>query len=335
MVILLLLCPAVCVLLTNPYLISSPVSEITRQFNAVRSITSSAVDVRSNWSTFDGFIARQFSGSTSGVEAMPVAAWIGLTVWGLATGMFIIGGTRETRWIRLFSFAFLAVTGLLLLLTPVYRSNSLYNRYLLNGTWVLMALPIFGLSIAAHAQSRVCRIVVGALACAVLAAVAVRTDSLFHAVERTNARFAPRTSLDLRQTRNQAVQYLIDHHADTNLETKVLVDQHGYFDLAALRQAGLDPIFDNCITLSSVAWALPTGSYAILAVKDGDYEIEPRWAGLWEEQLRIKYVAYQHYIATLPELFQAGHGQMKLLSWQPPAATDRVTLTLLTVDNAL
>jgi hypothetical protein len=330
MVMLLLLCLIGCLLLTNPYLISAPVSEITRQVNVLRSLSTEAIDVRSNWSVFYSFIARQFSGSSLGAEASPVAVWISLTIWGLASGMYIIGGTRETRWIRLFSFAFLLGAGLLMLLIPVYRSTSLYHRYFLNGTGVLVALPILGLSVVAHGQSRVWRTVVGALVCAALAAVAVRADSLLHSAHAAKSSLAPHTGLDLRHSRNQAVQYLIDHHAVSDVTSKVLVDQHGYFDLAALRAAGLEPVFINCLTFSDVLRALPDGRYAILSVS-GDYEIEPRWAGIWDPPLRAQYDAYLKSIAALPRLYLAGTSRMKLLYWGPSAAEDIVTVSVITV----
>jgi hypothetical protein len=81
---LLLLCFVGSILLSDPYLLVGPVAEITQQIAVVRSITAAAVDVPQNWTIFGTFVARQFSTSSAGAAATPIALWSGGIVWVLA-----------------------------------------------------------------------------------------------------------------------------------------------------------------------------------------------------------------------------------------------------------
>lgn len=330
MILLAGLCLSGSVIFTNPYLLEAPVAEIGNQVRVVRSLSSATVDVASNWSNISPFFHRQFSTSTGGSHASLLLFWSGVAYWVISASLLPIAGPRGLARHRSLVFALLATTGALLLLIPIYRSTALYHRYFLNGASVLMLLPIFGLALATKAGTRLVRVTAGILAAILIVIVALRAVSLRQSVAEINIRTASNPDLDSSHSRNRAVQHVIDHLPRANFSKKVLIDQHGYFDLAALRTAGLDPIFVNCINWSERIRALPHGNYILVAVS-GDYEIEPRWLGLWEHTLRAQYDTYIREITALPVLFRTGTARMKLLDWKPPAPDDLVIIAELTI----
>ncbi len=309
--------------LTNPYLIASPISEIQRQLQNAQNLTRAAADLSINCSILLSFLGRAFSFSASGATSTIFIVYLGSLGLIVASGLALAAPGRRP-WLNRISIVLVALSpGIVLIAVPILRSTQLYERYFLNGLSSLLAAALLGIVIAIRSNRRY-YILLGALAGLVIfIGVPVRMLALSKQASELRGGLAPETHLDLRYSRNRAVQFLLAH---PNPQRVVLVDQHAYFDLRAIKDSGFEAKQINCLNFEDVFRSLPPGNYFVVYAP-GDYEIEPRWVGLWTPPTRKAYDTYIDTLSALPPIKSFPGKRMRLLDWRPPLPSDEIRVS--------
>jgi hypothetical protein len=234
---------------------------------------------------------------------------------------------RDRPWIVRTTIAAIGIVTIAVLFSiPVMRASVFYDRYLLNGISVLHAGAGVGLMAAVvYARNRTLRRSSYVLFTALLLVAVTRNIIISNEARRGSGQLDKITHLDASYTRNRAVLNAI---ANSGFSKTILIDQHAYFDLRALKQAGMQPRWINLDDYQQVIASLPPGRYLVLYAT-GDYIIEPTWMGHWPQELRTKYDGYMAFMKALPVEHDYPGEKMKLLDWRPPQSNDWITLARL------
>jgi hypothetical protein len=326
-------CFAATLLATNPYLVATPRLEVEKQASIVIALQG-AVNGSNNLSALWDFFGANFALTPAadvitshGAIAICLGALVALSLLPL----LFRGALSWSQ--RIACLVIVVVADGALFALPVRNSSVIYPRYFLNGWGALLAVAGCGLSVylGRVARSRRVILVITALALVLcISAVGLRFHQIRKLEVSVSRHLDPQFHLDIRQSRNAATLEALRVAKSGEFAATVLIDQHAYLDLRAFILAGLKPLYINAHNSQDVIRGLPAGRYLTLFTR-GDYEIQPRWVGLWPDSIRAKYAAYLDMLTHQPGIWERSGPLTKLLDWRPPQPTDNMTLAVVSV----
>jgi hypothetical protein len=324
-------CFTATLLITDPYLIVSPVRELGKQASVIASLQGD-VSIERNIEALWHFLGANFSLRPEldviGAHGI-LAACVGmLLIFGLLPALI---GMHLSRWRRLAAGILVIGTVAALFVLPIRNSTTLYERYFLNGWGAILAAAGCGLSAALMGASRSAR-VVGAIACVMMIPIVGVMGQRFGRIRELEVSVAealdPRFHLDTHDARNLLTLEAIRDVTGGAFSNTILIDQHSYLDLRPFLVTHLRPVYVNAWNYQDVVKNLPPGRYLALFSK-GTPQIEPRWAGAWPEEIQARYAAEIKFLSEKPILWERPGSIEHLLDWAPPKAGDNVSLAVV------
>lgn len=320
------LCFVAALLCTNPYLVFAPLLELQAQASAI-TVHQGGVNISANVAILWHFLGQSLS-LNPGAEVIAshlVIAVLVVVLIALSLLPFAFG--RHLSWPqRLGCMALTIVTVGVLFAAPTATSSKLQPRYFLNGWAALLATGGGGLAVVLPRFSRRKLLIPVCIASMLsLGVLGLRFAQIRKSEVAVLSKVDSKTGLDTTVTRNLLALEALRAAKSGEFSRTVLIDQHAYLDLRAFILSGLNPVYINANNYEEVIRGLPAGKYLTLFTK-GDYEIQPRWAGLWPDDIRIKYSAYLKYLTSSPSIWEKSGPPAKLLDWAPPHVGDNMFL---------
>lgn len=311
-------------LLTCPV---SPLAELKNQINMVTALTSGAPNIASNFEKARFAMLQMFSPDSTAWDPVPWFASLSMCLLMLiALGWpFFSKGLDLSQ--RLTAFCAIALSLFAALAVPVIHANVFYGRYLVNGSTIMLAGSGLGLALLCrHPNRPSVKTTAWVLSFLLVALVGLRTRNIWAYHSRFVGRFNQVTKLDDSESRNRAIAEIISKAGTGGFSRKVLIDQHAYVDLRALRERGFEPILISMANYREKLDQLPPGKHLLLFVT-GEYLSQKDWEGAWSEPFRKQYDAYLEFLKSLQVERDYPGNKMQLLSWCPPQQNDWMTLS--------
>ena len=272
------------------------------------------------------------------------------TVPTLALPLVLAGAAAATGFIlrrqlvTLFRLIVPAAAIPLLWLAPLALAGEFYGRYALNGIGALYAVAGLVLLALFRDGGKAGRWLGTALVLLLLGQYGVMaSDSAeladFTAKQNSVAMWGPgNAGYAETQSRNLIEVKAVNTYLYGGYDRTVLVDQHAYLDLRALRLAGLVPVYVNIETLDTVLAGLGKTAPHLLIYSPGSYNTSDTWwrpwMHRWPAALEQRYDAYQARLAHWPILADTAGPPQRLLWPGPVDGQDRMVLAAVPAPEA-
>jgi hypothetical protein len=311
----------------RPAMLLNPVMDIRERYHMLFGIAGGAAhssfDLHANWNALLTFLNLNLlwpgAGHSAGLvvaTAFLLAAFgVGIYYWRSKALMLIIGAV-------LVVVAWPAV---------ILRSALPEGHLLLNGLGIFMATAAMAMLLGYRLGGRT-RIAAHAAAAILAIAWIAHIASLGGAALATNRAYAATGGLDPAHSRTLASLDSVKLLADGFSKT-ILVDQHSYIDLRALRQHGLDARYVNMDDFRAVVGSLdPAQRYLVIFARGsfdrGDGHLRG-WEGEMTPQFQAAFLRYQEVLLRLPVKRHYPGSSQAILSVAPINPRDEIFVSEL------
>jgi hypothetical protein len=311
----------------KPVMLLDPIMDIRVRYHTLFMIAGGSswagFDMHANWQAFLQFLsssllwprAGTYSGLVAAVLALLCIVGVGIRFWRSKALMLVIGAI-------LVGIAWPAV---------VLRSALPEPHLLLNGLGLFLATVGFALVIAYRQGGRL-RVLAHAVAVLLALSWLVRIAGLGNEAMAVTRSYAATNGLDPAHNRTKASLDIIKLAGEGYART-VLVDQHSYIDLRALRLGGLDAKLVNMNNFATVVAALPADRRYLVMFARGGFDRGDGhlrgWEGEVTPQVQQGYFAHLGRLMQLPVVRRYPGAAQPLLSVAPINPSDEIFVSIL------
>ncbi len=311
----------------KPLMLLNPIMDIRERYHMLFGIAGGAAhssfNLNANWDTLLAFLNLNMLWSGAG-------RYSGLIV---ATFLLLVAFGAAVRYWRGKALMLVIGAALVVVAWPavVLRSALPEEHLLLNGLGILMATTAIALLLCYRNGGRP-RIAAHAAAALLCIAWILHIAGLGGAALAAKRSYAATGGLDPAHNRTLASLYSIKL-IPAGFANTVLVDQHSYIDLRALRQGGVDARYVNMNDFEAVTGSLdPAKSYLMIFARGGFDRGDGHLRG-WEGEATPQYQAafqrYQTRLLGLPVKQHYPGRPQGTLSVAPVSASDEVFVSVL------